>query len=191
MRTWPGSAKRSPPTSGSTWWAWRLLLLVLAALQRDLAALGGRLIGEPGMVAAIGAAFSDIVAAEGEILRQRVADRPFAGPLAQFHELQLQRDRNDDALLRAVSASNSARSRSGPASAVAPMVVVICLRAAGTARGSARPPPSSSGRGVADERAAAARKLEPVHLADDGVAADPAELAWRSGWRSDPPPTAS
>ena len=62
----------------------------------DLAALGNRLVGQLGMVGAIGRAVRGFAAAEMEVVFQRIADRPFARALGQFRQAQTAGNRHDD-----------------------------------------------------------------------------------------------
>ena len=59
-------------------------------------ALRCRLERDARMVGAVGPAVGAVVAAEIEVFRQRIAVRPFAGPLVELDELQPPRDRHDD-----------------------------------------------------------------------------------------------
>src|SRR5690606_33100602 len=133
------------------------------------------LVGQPRMVAAVGSALADIIAAEVEVFRQGVAVRPLAGPLGQFREYQPPRDRHDDVLDRPQQLP-----RNG-------FDVVLCLQGGCPDRrgdGARRPRCRLAGGGVARlfgprrsaGRAAATRKFQPVDLADYRVAADAPEM---------------
>jgi phosphate transport system protein len=138
------------------------------------APLGRRLVGQPRVVAAIGAALADVVAAEVEVLGERIAVRPFAGALGELGQLQPPRDRHDDVLDRAQHLPGD---RLG---------VELHLQRGGADRGGdgARRPGGRLGRPGArllgarrrGGRPAAAGELETVDLADHRVAADAAEL---------------
>src|ERR1700680_631525 len=59
------------------------------------AALGARLIGDPGVVAAIGQALDRLAAAEEELARTRIADRPAALAVVEFEKRTALAQRND------------------------------------------------------------------------------------------------
>ena len=153
-----------------------------------------RLEGDAGMIVAIGPGFGGVVAAEMEVLRQRIAVRPFAGALVELDRAAgaarsaPPHFRPGAASCRATgSASNCA------CSAVAPIEAVHRRAADRGARADLWTSTAAcSGLLLARRRrrgAAAARQLQPVHLADHGVAADAARAGRRSGWRSVPPTT--
>src|SRR5690606_15264824 len=85
---WPGITQQK---SGSTA-AFLFQLHDWMRMQMSSASappLGCRLIGQLGVVAAIGTMFAGLRAAEAEIFRKRVAVWPFAGALRQFDQLEI------------------------------------------------------------------------------------------------------
>src|SRR5262245_52882181 len=134
-----------------------------------VAALIGRLIGNARMVGAVGQGRDGMCAAEEEVGLARIADRPAAGLLGELEQGPALAHRDDvvgklrlglDLDVVGVGERGVAPHR-GPRD---PQHVAVGARLARPRRGRAR-------------RLGAARKSEPVHLADHRVAGHAAELA--------------
>src|ERR1043166_971342 len=136
------------------------------------AAFVRRLISDAAVVAAIGQADDGLAAAEEEVRMTGIADRPMALLFAQLEEGAALADR-DDVLerlrlgldLRLVGSGSVSGERGGAAYRVAK----TAEHGGGRAR-LARPRPGGRGR------LGASRETEAMHLADDRVAGDPAQL---------------
>src|SRR5690606_3625437 len=143
------------------------------------APLRSRLKGNARMIGAIRPALRRIRAAEGKVFCQRMAVGPLAGTLGKFHQLQPPRDGNDDILDRADKllcdrlgielnlqrrsadrdrhVAMSCRARGGPLRHAGGRTRLLLV--------------GRRGRGTTPTR-----QFQPMHLADDRIAADAPEL---------------